>query len=448
MVLRNLRILTSFAIGLLISINSIAENNSDKHRRAMIAKDAREASCFYRTYPAPFVTEDKCEGIRPEGYEAFYVSHYGRHGSRWISKNKIYKRIEKELSEAKRLDGLTNKGKELYELAMIAIEDARGRAGELTPIGALEHRGIAERMYWRYPEIFRQDHTTNNKEGVKIDSRSTMYTRCVYSMIAFDERLKEINPNLKIWRESSRRNLGYMSNYSCTPDSLYKAASKVADSTIRQDIPTKRFLRRIYKKGFIKSNIEDPTTSCFDLFNLACNVQNTGLRDVAGDEIDLFRFFTTGELYKYWKAFNESVYIKKGPSERFGERVVANAVPLLRNIVATADTVILEDRQIAATLRFGHESNLLPLLSLMGVDDSDWSVSELTPMAANLQFIFFRPQHQNDIQEYHVAENEDIKVRILHNEKDIKIQHLHGPFYNWQELRNYFLQQLTKFSVF
>ena len=36
----------------------------------------------------------------PKGYEPFYISHYGRHGARYQTSDKAYKRLRKQLDSA------------------------------------------------------------------------------------------------------------------------------------------------------------------------------------------------------------------------------------------------------------------------------------------------------------------------------------------------------------
>ena len=44
---------------------------------------------------------------------------------------------------------LTEKGQEVFDKVAQIREEARGRDGELTQLGAEQHRGIAKRMYER-----------------------------------------------------------------------------------------------------------------------------------------------------------------------------------------------------------------------------------------------------------------------------------------------------------
>ena len=81
--------------------------------------------------------------------------------------------------------------------------------------------------------------------------------------------------------------------------------------------------------------------------------------------------------------------------------------------------------------------NVIPLLALLGVEGASarvstpeeaaevWQVHRVSPMAANVQFIFFRNPAG------------DVLVRILHNERDARLPISGGPYYPWAELKEY-----------
>ena len=92
-----------------------------------------------------------------------------------------------------------------------------------------------------------------------------------------------------------------------------------------------------------------------------------------------------------------------------------SAVSLWRRIEADADAAITRGG-VGADLRFGHDTNLYRLLTLMGVDTGGMGMDEILPMAANLQMVFYR----------NVAG--DILVQLLHNEKSL-------GFRNWEDLK-------------
>ena len=67
----------------------------------------------------------------PKGYIPFYISHYGRHGSRWLLSANVYQIPNGILGEAEKAGVLTALGKSLYERLRIAAEDAEVLGPEL-----------------------------------------------------------------------------------------------------------------------------------------------------------------------------------------------------------------------------------------------------------------------------------------------------------------------------
>ena len=120
---------------------------------------------------------------------------------------------------------------------------------------------------------------------------------------------------------------------------------------------------------------------------------------------------------------------------------------LLKNIIATADTVT----QTQATLRFGHEVCVLPLACLLelgqcGVKvenldtlDNVWRNYEIFPMACNIPLVFYRPKK---------GKTGDILVKALLNERETTLpgQPVSGPYYRWQDLRQYYLDKMADFE--
>lgn len=393
-----------------------------------IRTDPRYSGGFYRSYPEPETDRTKI----PKGYKPFYISHYGRHGSRWISSGAIYERTMRLLQEADKAGILTPSGKRLHALVRILYDDAEGRAGELTRKGEAEHKGIARRMYKNYPEIFK------NRKGhpAEINCKATLYTRCILSMTAFCESLKEQDKDLNITKTASAKDTYYMSNYEYT-DQTYKTALKVSDSLAKAWIRPDRFFNSIISDSRFISDIQSKPIAMLDFFHLASDIQAVGSYD-----FNLYGFFTEEELYTLWKTINAQTYIEEGPSPRFGYQCKSNAKSLLFNIINTADEVISGTRTERATLRFGHESNIVPLMSLMQIEGASkavsfdeteeyWNISEICPMATNLQLIFFRNKSGN------------VKVRIMHNETDARIPFGKGPFYNWNELKDFLMAQIA-----
>ena len=135
----------------------------------------------------------------PDGYEPFYISHYGRHGSRYHSKEEAYAEPLAALRKADKAGALTPKGREVLAKVEMLAADACKRYGDLSPRGVQEHRDIAGRMFAAYPGVF----STDGGRVCRIESRSTQVPRCILSMAAFNERLKELNPAISATRDAS-----------------------------------------------------------------------------------------------------------------------------------------------------------------------------------------------------------------------------------------------------
>lgn len=168
------------------------------HLKEEIMQSPEKMGSIYYAYPTP-------DGIRtpaPEGYSPFYVSHYGRHGSRWMTSDERYLEVIRVFDTFHEKSGLTALGEDVRLRLQKVWENARGRGGDLTSLGERQHKAIARRLYQQYPQIFR--------DSACISARSSTSVRCIMSMSAFSEQLKELNPSLRITREANRRYMDYI----------------------------------------------------------------------------------------------------------------------------------------------------------------------------------------------------------------------------------------------
>ena len=102
----------------------------------------------------PYEFRECRETAAPKGYKPFYLSHYGRHGSRTEWGLSSYRDVEKVLEEARQEGFLSAKGDSLLSETRIVIRVHDGMNGHLTRLGEEEHRILADRLYARYPRIF------------------------------------------------------------------------------------------------------------------------------------------------------------------------------------------------------------------------------------------------------------------------------------------------------
>ncbi len=82
----------------------------------------------------------------PKGFKPVYLTHFGRHGSRFLDNASNYDRPYNILKEADDAGALTDFGKDVLRRVEIIRAEADQRAGDLTQKGMQQHRDIARRM--------------------------------------------------------------------------------------------------------------------------------------------------------------------------------------------------------------------------------------------------------------------------------------------------------------
>ena len=195
MPIMNKRLLLA-CLSVLLTCTSVLAQVSKKE----LWSDIDKLGSNYYSYPGAKYSQTP----PPEGYEAFYISHFGRHGSRYLTTNSFYTRTMGLLEKADSLNALTHKGKVLLKDLRTAFADADGKAGELSALGGREHEGIAARAFARYPGVFNND--------AKVITRSTSAHRCIESMEHFVGELKRRNPDLDVEGGYHEEDRWYMSN--------------------------------------------------------------------------------------------------------------------------------------------------------------------------------------------------------------------------------------------
>jgi len=369
----------------------------------------------------------------PEGYKPFYISHYGRHGSRWLTSSETYTSPCGILGEAYKAGKLTSFGESIYKRVNLAADNAEKRYGDLSPLGAIEHREIAERMFYSFPEVF----STENGRECYIYSRSTTVPRCILSMAASNERLKELNPEIRTTREATEKN-NYLNNY-------YRIANRdsvniVAMGFLQKRFDTKRFISSVFSDTlYANDHVTAPLSFINDLYAIAADLQ-----DIPELNISMFDIFSKDELFALWQTSNIKRYFYF-----INKEAKDSSKLLLKNIIDCADEAI-EKGNISADLRYGHDSYISPLITLMNINNVDikesdlekihtiWSDFKVSPMGANLQLIFYR----ND-------KTGDVIVKVLHNETEAEIPVDSDilPYYHWKDVKAYYEKKIDGLTL-
>lgn len=404
------------------------------------SEDIRKMASNYYAYPYPANSLPVLTDA-PQGYIPFHMEHYGRHGSRWHIGKKAYNKPVELLLPAERNGKLTPRGKELLAQLRKIQNDAIGRDGELTQVGADQHRGIAKRMYKNFPEIF--------SDSARVDARSSVVIRCILSM---DNELQELyaaNPKLKITSDASAKDMIYIAEEALEgmDTSYFKAYTNY----------TKDVLKDFHKNhpdsyDFIKVIVNDEqfakdslnTSSLLHyLFNIAANAQSHY------DMQPPYDIFTEEEIANRWLYNNARWFLSDGNTRYNGNLQPYTQQNLLRNIIESADTAINNGGN-GANMRFGHEVIVLPFTALLELDDFGkeindleevaplWRNHDVFPMGCNIQMIFYRPENEK-------ATAENVLVKVLLNEKECRLPVAtdNPPYYSWAKLRNYYIDKLA-----
>ncbi len=418
---------------LLLAVVATCLSSQAQTAREEIAENPYLSGSNYLDYNRQLSTKPLTPA--PKGYEPFYLSHYGRHGSRWLLDKRDYLDITDALLKAQKQGKLTAKGAEVLGQLERFYPTTVKRLGDLTTVGERQHHGIGRRMTQNFPEIFL-------KKNVAVDARSTVVPRCILSMMAECEELQGANPSVRIHNDVSESLQHYLNQP--WSDRLRKASRKA------------RGTRDLYNR-----KLTHPERLCTVLFNdqqWAADSISAGhlmrrLFDVATNmqshdtDIDLLSLFTTDELYDQWRIRNVGWFLDYGSSPVTDEIMPYSQVNLLRNIIETADTIT----QVQATLRFGHEVCVMPLACLLELDacgrtytdldqlDSEWRNYRIFPMACNVQLVFYRPKK---------GRQGDILVKAMLNEREttLPIDSNQWPYYKWKDLRQYYLDKLQKYE--
>jgi hypothetical protein len=374
----------------------------------------------------------------PEGYEPFYVSHYGRHGARYMTDDDPYKYIIGKLDTAQTRGWLTDKGQEVLLRLRRAAADAWNRDGDLTRLGALQHQGIAHRLATNYPALLMQP--------VDVRANSSTVRRCILSMANFCQELKSMNPQLNITMDASKHDMYYL-----TPNDSIDIPQKGIDDPLYEKLDQFRH-EKLNGRHQMALLFKDPAVvgDFVDGYQLA-----DGLWNIASDmhclpelELSFNDLFTVDELIDGFRVYNASWCLWEGLMP--GSRPNYYAIyPLLQNFLDEADQLIASGRR-QVRLRFGHDSVVLPFAFILGVkeaihgtDDMEnlhntFAIFRLIPMAGNVQLIFFRKQGSDDIL---------VKFLMNENETSVPIATDCYPFYHWKDVSAHYRSILANANI-
>ena len=401
-----------------ISSSSIGLDAASPEVVALLKEDNDRAGVNIHVYEFNPIVETKS----PKGYQPFYISHYGRHGTRAGGSDHDFLYVIERMEKADSLGILTDEGKALLEEARAVLEAYDGREGRLTPRGEREHKMLAERMYKRYPGVF--------KKGSKnIRVFASKVPRCLVSMASFVSKLSAIRPDLNFTIQSDDKVQPLLTN-NCSKENREKA-NKMVKKINRAEVDTVQILSHLFTDPERGREIISPvarfqrricsTASYAENFDLDCNI---------------YRHIPLETIYNYFDSHNRHIYLTQCNSEEFGDIRMPRVKPLVDEIVRLADDAI-ESGEVAADLRFGHDWPYMAIVSYLGLEGAGdrmsvdevpykWFGPKYICLGCNLQMIFYRNKKGH------------VLVKFLVNEKETLLRGLEpvqGPYYDWNVVK-------------
>ena len=416
-----------------LSVASVCAQNV----REELKRDFLKAGSNYYAYQGP----TRALTPAPAGLKPFYLSSYARHGSRYLINASDYEIPYNIMLKAHRQGKLTTLGEQAFDHLEMLYDEAKGRYGDLTPLGAAQHRQIAQRMYDRFPEVF--------KGNAMIEAKSTVVIRCILSMQNELLQLAKNNPRLIFNADASQHDMYYMN---LQDSALYKKRySRKTQEVYREFCSHHEVHIPAMKKLFNDTTYFNNEVDAFELnraiFKIASSVQGTEMRY----HFNLFDVYTSDELYENWLQANAFWFLSFGCNPYNGAQQPYTQRHLLRRIIEDADSCIYRPHP-GATLRFGHETIILPLTCLLDlngygreIDDMEqldikgWINFEVFPMAANIQFVFYRKNKKD----------RDIIFKVLLNENEatLPLPTDMVPYYHWKDFREKYLKKLDAYVL-
>ena len=371
----------------------------------------------------------------PKGYEAVYISHYGRHGSRYAYTGDAYSILLNMLAEGREQGNLTERGERLLNDLEPFWDYVRYRVGDLTEIGWNQHQEIARTMVKNYPTVF--------GKGSSVDACSSPSVRAIMSMSSCCAALSRLAPKTSVYEhqgmmdvQATRPNQGANPFKYEGPAEVFPYPETSEQFFLRHFPNYKDVLARFFKNPDKALGRRNPYNVFFHLYMFVA-----GMNSLPPDvRIDVKDFFTVEEFATLWETDNY---------ERFREyhayRTPCSSI--VDDMVEKASQRLAAGSR-GADLRYGHDHVVMALELIMDLDGFDrapadpddlvyWFQTFRSPMAANIQFIFFNPKK---------GKSGDTLVKVLLNGEEAHLGDLQGfPYYRWDDVKAYLKARTDQF---
>ena len=441
------RILLLLVAAVILPLAALAQSNTLTLQQLMDELEANPDKAGGNHYNYPFGEYSVAKA--PKGYELVYISHYGRHGARYITNSTKYDTVAKLLKHGHDKGALTAEGEQYYADYMAIYPLLQYHNGDLTVKGQEQHRELARRMIKAYPSLFKKD--------AAVDARASISPRAIISMMSFCDEIRQLRPRVSIsysadYSELDVTTLKAMDQddeaytrefYSLFRNEYFGGSYAKAEAEIGLDADA--FFLRYFKDMDAVKECGKPADLFGELAEIAYDIQCLDF------EADLTRYFTPTERFQSWENGNIYAVLMFLDNPYSRGLITARAWPLAEDIIELADAD-LADGRTKARLRFGHDTIVGPLLGFLGIpgwgplgaDVSSWKYgfqSWNLPMASNVQMVFYRNKKSPS----------DILVRVMYNEHDqilpLDNQSL-APYYKWSDFKAHYLPEIERAREF
>lgn len=392
----------------------------------------------------------------PKGYEAFYISHYGRHGSRYPYTASVATALLDMLHEAEGKENLSEYGNGLMTRLELFMEKAGNHIGELTDLGRQQQYRLAGEMAERYPQAFRK--------GAVVTAQASSSSRSILSMASFCTALARKCPSIRIDQfqgfaetQATAPNMG-RNPLRIKGPGLGNPYRESPAEFMQRRFPefTETVLGKMFRDPYAALGDRDVQYLMDHIYMLIGGMNS--LPD--GVRMDFSDIATPETLARMWELDNY---------QRFCEYIVytASCCSVFKDIIERADARLAlldsaagkhegraEGRAEGADLHFGHDHVLISLLMIADIDsfgELPENPDELghvfqtfrSPMAANLHFVFYRPKNGRGPILTGLSLNGQ-PARLSALDKELGISPDESAFYRWDDVKAWFGKRFSQ----
>jgi len=377
----------------------------------------------------PYPEGQPSPAAAPKGYKPFYLTHIGRHGSRYALGSHVYTDLYKVWSEAAAKDALTPEGQAIWEAYENLFPSLEAREGKLTLKGQQQLRQIGSQIHRDFPELF--------KGKTHVSALSTSSNRVIVSMMCMLDQMRLLDPDFTF-------DIDYGKEYYTVlvPESTDNP-KWVARKPFSQEIndkydsfSTECFDQEPFLKKWFKTLDLTSREKEHFMYQMQTLVNDIPDLDFAVSDT-IANIFTAEDRYNMWRIQNYSDYLYTARAPGVDQRRCVEMSVLVKDMIDKFEEDMEEGN--AMRLRFSHDTALMPLISYLGVNGMDAEISDpheveqhwrnySVCMGCNFQMVFFRKG------------TEDILIQVLLNgfQATLPLPEAAPGFYRWEDFKEKF----------